>query len=253
MKKLGRMSRWQSSVITMIVVVLVSGTFIGQWPQQRLLAQSDNACANDLIVQSGDTLSIIAGRTLGNFAAYNAIITATNAKAADDPTYATITNPNLVAVGWKLCIPTSAGGVSNQNNSRILAATATPTAIPTPITPPTPPPFDFGEDELNPLMIEVMRQQEYPGSKIVIEETLAPGTNYNRYVASYQSEENKIFALLTVPRGTKPATGWPVIIFNHGYIPPAIYRTTERYVAYVDAFARNGYIVLKSDYRGHGF
>ena len=35
-------------------------------------------------------------------------------------------------------------------------------------------------------------------------------------------------------------------------IPPAQYRTTERYVAYVDAFARNGYIVFRSDYRGHG-
>ena len=52
--------------------------------------------------------------------------------------------------------------------------------------------------------------------------------------------------------GQKPKTGWPVIIFNHGFIPPAQYRTTERYVAYVDAFARNGYIVFKSDYRGHG-
>jgi dipeptidyl aminopeptidase/acylaminoacyl peptidase len=55
-----------------------------------------------------------------------------------------------------------------------------------------------------------------------------------------------------VPRGQKPATGWPVVIFNHGYIPPSQYRTTERYVAYVDGFARNGYIVLRSDYRGHG-
>jgi dipeptidyl aminopeptidase/acylaminoacyl peptidase len=55
-----------------------------------------------------------------------------------------------------------------------------------------------------------------------------------------------------VPNGPKPATGWPVVIFNHGYIPPAQYRTTERYVAYVDAFARHGYIVFKSDYRGHG-
>ena len=43
-----------------------------------------------------------------------------------------------------------------------------------------------------------------------------------------------------------------VVIFNHGYIPPAQHRTTERYVAYVDAFARNGYIVFRSDYRGHG-
>jgi len=41
-------------------------------------------------------------------------------------------------------------------------------------------------------------------------------------------------------------------MFNHGYIPPGQYRTTERYVAYVDGFARNGYIVFRSDYRGHG-
>jgi dipeptidyl aminopeptidase/acylaminoacyl peptidase len=41
-------------------------------------------------------------------------------------------------------------------------------------------------------------------------------------------------------------------VFNHGYIPPDQYRTTERYVAYVDTFARNGYIVFRPDYRGHG-
>ncbi len=96
-----------------------------------------------------------------------------------------------------------------------------------------------------------MRQQEYPGSDIVIEQTLAPGVNYQRYYVSYLSEGLKIYALLTVPNGTPPQTGWPVVIFNHGYIPPEVYRTTERYIAYVDGFARNGYIVLRSDYRGH--
>jgi dipeptidyl aminopeptidase/acylaminoacyl peptidase len=55
-----------------------------------------------------------------------------------------------------------------------------------------------------------------------------------------------------VPQGQKPETGWPVVVFNHGYIPPDQYRTTERYVAYVDACARNGYIVFRPDYRGHG-
>ena len=78
------------------------------------------------------------------------------------------------------------------------------------------------------------------------------GSNHDRYITSYLSEGLKIYALLTVPRGQAPATGWPVIIFNHGYIPPTQYRTTERYVAYVDGFARNGYIVLRPDYRGHG-
>ena len=98
-----------------------------------------------------------------------------------------------------------------------------------------------------------MRKQRYPGSDLVIEQTLAPGANYSRSIVSYRSDGLKILALLTVPNGEKPATGWPVVIFNHGYIPPEIYRTTERYVAYVDGFARNGYIVLRSDYRGHGF
>jgi hypothetical protein len=90
-----------------------------------------------------------------------------------------------------------------------------------------------------------------PGSDIVIEAALDPGVNYSRYYVSYLSEGLKIYALMTVPDGEKPSTGWPVIIFNHGYIPPDIYRTTERYIAYVDLIARSGYIVFRSDYRGH--
>jgi dipeptidyl aminopeptidase/acylaminoacyl peptidase len=112
--------------------------------------------------------------------------------------------------------------------------------------------FGGPANEPNSLSIEYMRSQEYPGSEIVIEQTLPPGSNYNRYIASYKSDGLKIYALLTVPTGTKPETGWPVIIFNHGYIPPEQYRTTERYLAYTDAFSRNGYIVFKSDYRGNG-
>jgi fermentation-respiration switch protein FrsA (DUF1100 family) len=107
------------------------------------------------------------------------------------------------------------------------------------------------QQALHPLTIESMRQRAYPGSDIVVEQTLPVGSNYNRYYVSYLSEGLKIYAYLTVPRAKKPATGWPVVVFNHGYIPPDVYRTTERYIAYQDAFARNGYIVLRSDYRGH--
>src|SRR3989344_284398 len=105
---------------------------------------------------------------------------------------------------------------------------------------------------LHPLSIESLRKKEFPGSELVIEETLKPGSNYSRYIASYQSEGLKIFGLLTVPQGKKPETGWPVIIFNHGYIAPTEYRTTERYTAYTDAFSRNGYMLFRPDYRGHG-
>jgi fermentation-respiration switch protein FrsA (DUF1100 family) len=123
------------------------------------------------------------------------------------------------------------------------AATSTPTPTEAPTATPTP---------TNPLMIEVMRQQSYPGSPLTFEQTLLPGSNYNQFIVSYLSEGNRIYALMTIPQGDPPPTGWPVIIFNHGYIRPSVYRTTERYVAYVDAIARHGYIVFKSDYRGHG-
>ncbi len=103
-----------------------------------------------------------------------------------------------------------------------------------------------------PLSIEAMRAKNYPGSDLTIEQTLSPGSNYSRYVASYKSEGLKIYGLLTIPTGVKPEGGWPIIMFNHGYIQPEVYRTTERYVAYQDAFAREGYVTFKSDYRGHG-
>lgn len=102
------------------------------------------------------------------------------------------------------------------------------------------------------LSIESLRSKQYPGSDIVIEQTLSPGSNYARYIVSYKSEGLKIYALLTVPNGNPPEGGFPVIIFNHGYIPPNQYQTTERYIAYTDAFSQKGYILLKPDYRGHG-
>src|SRR4030042_1243210 len=119
--------------------------------------------------------------------------------------------------------------------------TATPVVTATPTSTPT----------LHPRNIRAARETAYPGSIITIEETLEPGANYYRYMAWYESEGLRIYGLLTVPFGEMPVTGWPAIVFNHGYISPLVYQTTERYVAYVDNLARNGFIVYKIDYRGH--
>jgi dipeptidyl aminopeptidase/acylaminoacyl peptidase len=123
--------------------------------------------------------------------------------------------------------------------------TASPTATHTPTITPTP------TLTPHPMSIPALRQISYPGSEIIIEETLEPGTNYNRYYVSYLSEGLRQYGLLTIPYGETPATGWPAIVFNHGYIPPDQYRTTERYIAYVDWLARSGYIVFRIDYRGN--
>lgn len=97
-----------------------------------------------------------------------------------------------------------------------------------------------------------MRSRAYPGSEITVDQTLEPGPGYDRFIVHYFSEGLKIFALLTRPSGDPPATGWPVIVFNHGFIQPGDYKPTEHYEKYVDALASHGYIVFRPDYRGHG-
>jgi hypothetical protein len=64
--------------------------------------------------------------------------------------------------------------------------TALPTLIPAPTLTLTPAPT--ATPTLHPLEINAMRAREYPGSDIVIEQTLDPGVNYNRYYVSYLSE-----------------------------------------------------------------
>ena len=143
------------------------------------------------------------------------------------------------------------GTASPPTPTTVPSSTASPTLILTPTLTSTSTPAPTRTPIPHPLEIRAMRAREYPGSDVVIEDVLDPGVGYSRYYVSYISDGLKIYALMTVPNGEKPATGWPVIIFNHGYIPPDVYRTTERYVAYVDLIARSGYIVFRSDYRGH--
>jgi len=104
----------------------------------------------------------------------------------------------------------------------------------------------------SPISIKYLCSLTIDSPKVKIEEELASGNNYKRYIASYISEGNKVYGLLTVPDEPMPAGGFPAIVFNHGYIPPTQYVTTESYVAYVDYLARNGFVVFKIDYRGNG-
>ena len=125
----------------------------------------------------------------------------------------------------------------SQTNTPSNTATVTP--------PPTPTPVPY------PMSIIALRNGSYPGSEITIVKELDRGYNYRRYYSYYLSEGLKIYALLTIPEGTVPEGGWPAIVFNHGYIPPDVYRTTERYIHYVDEIAKSGYVVFRIDYRGH--
>jgi len=86
----------------------------------------------------------------------------------------------------------------------------------------------------------------------------ANGT-YKSYMASFHSDGLRQYARLTVPDNPPPETGYPFILFLHGYIgkekapdysigcrPENLY-----YSELTDAFARAGFAVLSPGYRGH--
>ncbi len=134
------------------------------------------------------------------------------------------------------------GGLSSPTGRPSPTSTTAPSPTPTPVV------FDVGKE----LTIDYLRSLPIRGSEITFEERLANGYNYKRHLVSYRSEGYRIYGLLTIPFEKPPQQGYQAIVFNHGYIPPATYRTTERYEAYVDYLARNGFVVFKIDYRGHG-
>lgn len=131
--------------------------------------------------------------------------------------------------------------IPSSTNTFVPEATQTLTPLPTATATPIP----------HPMSIIGMRAGDYPGGEITIVKELDRGLNYRRYYAYYLSEGLKIYALLTIPDGVMPEGGFPAIVFNHGYIPPNVYKTTERYIAYVDEIAKAGYVVFRIDYRGH--
>ncbi|MCZ6530129.1 MAG: alpha/beta fold hydrolase [Chloroflexi bacterium] len=108
--------------------------------------------------------------------------------------------------------------------------------------------FEVGKE----ITIPYLRSLEISGSPITFEQELTPTFYYQQHLVSYISEGNKIFGLLTIPNTEPPDSGFKAIVFNHGYNPPDTYQTTERYAAYVDYLARNGFVCFKIDFRGHG-
>lgn len=248
----------QSRVALGICVLLIAAAALFVAVPQRAQAQ-DAACSASVTVQSGDTLATIAGRYLGNQQAWQRIVTATNDAATRSTLYRQIANPNIVLVGQTLCIPRGASVQAIPTGGSAPAA-ATPvapvraTATTTPVSTSVFGTVATATDDFDPEILTVDYLRNYPveASPITIVERLESGVNYDRYLTTYESDGNTIYAYMTVPQGAQPATGWPIVVFNHGYIPPAIYRSTERYIAYTDGFARNGYIVFRPDYRGHG-
>ncbi|TEU13705.1 MAG: hypothetical protein E3J21_18010, partial [Anaerolineales bacterium] len=85
-------------LVVMMLAVLVPTTLAAPPAQEE---------GQDYVVVADDWLSKLADKYLGNPLAYPAIVEFTNQKQAEDASYAEITDPDLIEVGWKIYIPSA--------------------------------------------------------------------------------------------------------------------------------------------------
>jgi len=87
-----------SAVLALTVTATLTATAAAAPPHAA------GACT-DYSVQADDWLSKLSEKFLGDVLAYPVIVDATTAAAQSDASYAAITNPDVIEIGWKLCIP----------------------------------------------------------------------------------------------------------------------------------------------------
>ena len=93
--------------------------------------------------------------------------------------------------------------------------------------------------------------------------TLAnPLSSLSAEVAKFSVDELTQYTLILHPESGMPKSGWPVIIFNHGFHPEPFMngrrsedgandRPGDYYREIPQALARQGFLVVAPDYRGH--
>ncbi len=117
-----------------------------------------------------------------------------------------------------------------------------------------------GCSDVAPLSIEAMRADDHSAT-LTFERSLENGTSFSAYLVSYQSSGLKVYAMVAVPNTSKPKAGYPVLVANHGHVPtPEKYGITaegidsrpgDYYREVPEIYAREGFLVVMPDYRGH--
>jgi len=102
------------------------------------------------------------------------------------------------------------------------------------------------------MTIPYLRGRNYGDGGVEIIKEYQDHPRYKSYIAYYYSDGFVVQGLLTIPKGEIPEQGFSAIVFVHGYVPADEYKTTQKYLEYVDNLASNDFVVFKIDLRGHG-
>jgi len=143
---------------------------------------------------------------------------------------------SLVALVLGACAPAGAEGAAGGSYDAG-PALATETAAPAP----------------HPYSLEGLASREWgAGPDPMVIERLGLVRGARTSVIEYESDGNRVRALLQTPDRDPPPGGFPVVLMAHGHVPPAEWSTEGSYIFPSSGYAARGFLVLKPDYRGHG-
>jgi dipeptidyl aminopeptidase/acylaminoacyl peptidase len=128
------------------------------------------------------------------------------------------------------------------------AEPTSPQASDEPGTSTPPEPSATAKPTPHPVSLPALMAREYDGRGLRVGDQLLRADAYTRYAVTYRSGDLRISGIMNVPRGRGP---FPALVLNHGYIDPAYYVTGQGLAREQDYLAREGYVVLHTDYRNH--
>ncbi|MFT6343615.1 MAG: dienelactone hydrolase [Paraglaciecola sp.] len=109
------------------------------------------------------------------------------------------------------------------------------------------------------LSISHLRNRQY-GSQFVKPEAVDNNSDgYSSFIMSYKSDGLTNYARIDIPQKTAPVTGYPVLLYSHGWVgiksAPSFNFFLDQegsQATYIDRLAKQGYVVVTPGWRGHG-
>jgi dipeptidyl aminopeptidase/acylaminoacyl peptidase len=150
---------------------------------------------------------------------------------------------------WLAAACSLGGGSSSKRAPSPSPRPAQPSALPQQLSPtsvPTPP--------LPAYYIESLRARSYPGGKIQVGEEVScrgysrclPGVHTYRMI--WPSGGQTMTGLISMPEGTGP---FPVVVVNHGFIPPERYGEGQDSLLFGEPMAQHGFLAVAPNWPGY--
>jgi uncharacterized protein len=101
---------------------------------------------------------------------------------------------------------------------------------------------------LPPYYIESLRARSYPGGKLQLGEGMFRGNGFTKFQMSWPSGGQTMTGTISLPDGNGP---FPVVVVNHGFIPPERYWIGQDSGIFGDPMAAHGFISVAPNWPGY--